>query len=1262
MSELNWSSDDEWTTTSLVLLATANTENNTGSSVEETRAVSRTSETTDTLLATTTIVLTPSTEDETTTRELNTNMIPGEATITAITETTTVDTTTTISTTNSADTIILLAAITTEGATNTNETATTNAENTTTDFATTNVPVTLMTDLKTTTTEATESTSAMISAEAARIQNSTKEATDNTKTANTTAQNKTNKAAIAMTTAETISQDDIDTTQDISTKVVEMDTVSVITITDSANTITDTTSTACAMITTEANTTQSSTVTAETRTNNKAESCTIKATITTDEEISSAAAFTTEEAITMVEAPSMANAMKTAGTNTPAAPTNEELTANTEVAITTTLDTTTETAMANSAVNTTGESTVTEEASSMEITMTSQEATTTQSGSFALGLHYQRKTKRRRKKVKKLKQCVPHSMDWHIDSESSDDNIPLKQFQRKHDQKRATEEIGSELESIYESGDSFKPSKHDYNSSDSNLSTPTDDSAKRIDRFLSEKTETKAKRKKNQKDRQSKKINSKSDKNKRKPTLTPNENQLNGKGNSLNEKNNSNANNQEKIGTTKDNTTVSSEDIDLRRVMEISEQVATFNELATVHHEQRLDDLLFVNGLQRKPVSADGNCFFQSALPHIPNTYSVQSLRRTLCDHIIDNAKEYVGFFAVSDLSESFDEDISSIDFRTEIDELSVNGKWTNRAADLLPLALANWTGQTVKIFSSLSNQTILDITPSVKHSKNSSCEPITLAYLASTNNTIPEHYDACVKLGTAHKPSNANQLNQSDSCHEESEITENINREISNEEGPSIDNNHQSENSDVLYTCVQIGTPEKPKRKRGRPKGTPPRKAPNFITPPKKKLFRKRKAMPETWKKKYQEKTQSFGQRVYIREGQHHQGENAFWSLENNERKKDFIVTNTIQKKTRTYIDEGNELVKKKRNVHRSYSFKLDGEQITVCKKIFLMTLGISESFAEHALQNQLGGVFVGKDKRGKHEPHNKTPKNALEMVRKHIKSFPVVEGHYTRKDSNRKYLGADLNITRMYQLYLEHYKEELPEKEIVSQAVYRKEFSEEYNFSFHVPKKISVHFTNHPSIDTIDHKFLESGHTQMECDSMHSAIEFAKKKTEIYVPQQWATMVRMARRKDPYMVVPLKFRDIYNFKELTKKTMKYRKDDITGEKVNWLHIKWLRYTKAYPDSIQFKNDFDKDFRILKVSATSKRGRQTGDNVLPKKYTSRQQISAAKKKDLVSLCKKGIIPSEYHDFYKSLPSNSNIEDTLAETDVEEEKSDSEQE
>jgi len=58
-----------------------------------------------------------------------------------------------------------------------------------------------------------------------------------------------------------------------------------------------------------------------------------------------------------------------------------------------------------------------------------------------------------------------------------------------------------------------------------------------------------------------------------------------------------------------------------------------------------------------------------------------------------------------------------------------------------------------------------------------------------------------------------------------------------------------------------------------------------------------------------------------------------------------------------------------------------------------------------------------------------------------------------------------------------------------------------------------------NLSNIEIIDHKFLESGHTQMECDGMHPAIEFAKKKTEIYIPSQWASIIRMARRKIPTM-----------------------------------------------------------------------------------------------------------------------------------------------
>ena len=82
--------------------------------------------------------------------------------------------------------------------------------------------------------------------------------------------------------------------------------------------------------------------------------------------------------------------------------------------------------------------------------------------------------------------------------------------------------------------------------------------------------------------------------------------------------------------------------------------------------------------------------------------------------------------------------------------------------------------------------------------------------------------------------------------------------------------------------------------------------------------------------------------------------------------------------------------------------------------------------------------------------EAHNKTTKHAMEIGRKHIESFLAVDGHYTRKDSSRKYLGADINITRMHQLYLEELKGKEPGNEIVSTSIYREIFNEEHNYSF--------------------------------------------------------------------------------------------------------------------------------------------------------------------------------------------------------------------
>ena len=132
-----------------------------------------------------------------------------------------------------------------------------------------------------------------------------------------------------------------------------------------------------------------------------------------------------------------------------------------------------------------------------------------------------------------------------------------------------------------------------------------------------------------------------------------------------------------------------------------------------------------------------------------------------------------------------------------------------------------------------------------------------------------------------------------------------------------------------------------------------------------------------------------------------------------------------------------------------------------------------------------------------------------------------------------------------------------------------------------------------NNNFIDTIDHKYLESGHTQMECDSMHAAIEHAKRKTNIYIPSQWDTIIHMARRKNPYMEVPLRFKDFIDFKKMQKEFYKNFDTNTAGEKVKWREIKHLQFRKNNPENIYYKYDFSEtEFQIIRCKSNT-RGRQ---------------------------------------------------------------------
>ncbi|KAK7504908.1 hypothetical protein BaRGS_00003936 [Batillaria attramentaria] len=194
-------------------------------------------------------------------------------------------------------------------------------------------------------------------------------------------------------------------------------------------------------------------------------------------------------------------------------------------------------------------------------------------------------------------------------------------------------------------------------------------------------------------------------------------------------------------------------------------------------------------------------------------------------------------------------------------------------------------------------------------------------------------------------------------------------------------------------------------------------------------------------------------------------------------------------------------------------------------------------------------------------------------------------------------------------------------------------------------------------PNISTIDQKFLESGHTHMEVDSMHACIERAKKNVTIHIPDQWNTVIQMARPAKPYDVFPMCHTDIWDFKKVAAQSMRNTKTDVAGCRVNWLKIKWLRYIKGEKDTIFFKYRMpDSAFNQLKIRGSSRRGRQQSTAVqgssLPMRYCSRLPISEAKKMDLLDLCNLGVIPAQHHHFYKNLPANISVQDRLSEPDV----------
>jgi hypothetical protein len=199
-------------------------------------------------------------------------------------------------------------------------------------------------------------------------------------------------------------------------------------------------------------------------------------------------------------------------------------------------------------------------------------------------------------------------------------------------------------------------------------------------------------------------------------------------------------------------------------------------------------------------------------------------------------------------------------------------------------------------------------------------------------------------------------------------------------------------------------------------------------------------------------------------------------------------------------------------------------------------------------------------------------------------------------------------------------------------------------------------LHATSVTNVNQIDLKFMESGHSYLEADSMHSTIERAKRHQKIYNTREWEVVVSTARKNPaPYNVMRLTHEDFLNFKELSSHIIVNRSRNTMGKVVNWLKIKHLRFQKSAPHVIQYKYRLSADnFLELNVRGRIRRKQQSDCPSVQQAYRSRLPISAAKKKDLMKLLTDRIIPPEYEEWYRSLPVSDTSRDSLPEPSADE--------
>nr|XP_046489084.1 uncharacterized protein LOC124222307 [Neodiprion pinetum]XP_046489088.1 uncharacterized protein LOC124222310 [Neodiprion pinetum] len=137
-----------------------------------------------------------------------------------------------------------------------------------------------------------------------------------------------------------------------------------------------------------------------------------------------------------------------------------------------------------------------------------------------------------------------------------------------------------------------------------------------------------------------------------------------------------------------------------------------------------------------------------------------------------------------------------------------------------------------------------------------------------------------------------------------------------------------------------------------------------------------------------------------------------TFWAMAEKPSQDTFLIS-CIQREEIKYVKTVTK--RKNRSWSWKYSFKVDGQDKTVCKGFFLSLLQITESRMKTVLRFCKSGTTVATEKRGKQPNPAKISNVVWSLVKEHWSTLPNKKSHYGSSKTERKYFeNPDLNVPK--------------------------------------------------------------------------------------------------------------------------------------------------------------------------------------------------------------------------------------------------------